>query len=972
MAQLDAIKKNADKKRVKHILELAETAHRLLKDRITPSKSFEDGLEETVKRAFPLPASTPLTGKAEALNLLGSQLWNAATNFLREEEIQQDAGMKSHDKSALVVRLRVFAFLLIDTASHTSTHREKSLGQLIRSFKIANKACRSCLASGQLELASKVFERCSEYVGKPEPDDQIVYLTQIAEKIDSDDQRMFDRLRCEYYLLRATHAWKGGRLDVADHFFSKVSPDALTLSSDLAENAADSLHEAAKSAAGLKNTDLAINWCQMAVAALNNCEQEDLSLYAAELRLAIASTMIDALLSQSGNAGSRLTATKIIEDLETSHGMSNRVALALMRLRLLVNSNPVDVEQLNLGLERVIRLTIVTEKGFKTIMQAIHQAKRHDTMCALTALKYLATDRLVADTADFSETGGMTVDRIERTVVTYSLFATTSNDIDAAEAIDCFHDLLEVLYRHMKAPLSAKATHAAQTLIWKNADRHVSQAAENWLKLLQHPIFDSAGLLNKAKIWRKAIVTALAREDVTAAREAYYSMPPSCQNEGVSRYLAFKIALKSGDNVLADESLHALSKHAEKDPSCLYACILEAEQARSRHLAVLGLQRLLDKQLHGTHLPSLLRCTARLMMKELESTDSRTNEAVEEIVSLFERARNNMKTLRQGTEEQWRVEIQWWSKNAYNLALKLCDSIHPALLVRLLTVCVRFLDCYPNNGGAMHAEDVLRRKSSCHFLSACGLTVLARSADEDHDYGRRTYLQARQEIASFRADVDKIEKTRMGDASTDKESTTRSSRLFQLLKFDLEAILHLQQWQQLNQAFTTFLNFPEGGDNWDSLADLILIIHQQAPSIELGPHATSRIPQLLQRCINETWKKDRDIVKMSRWLRLAFSMHLHDQDNGLALKLVEQAAAIARKGYNSEGEEYPNVELTWLATMAFNKAIDCLASGDYGGCQSWADAALELAYYADDNGSLHAHLTAKRKLAESRMGRQTE
>ncbi|KAI7328975.1 SPO22-domain-containing protein [Hortaea werneckii] len=937
MAQLDGIKRNADNKRVKHILELAETAHRLLKDRITPSKSFEDELEETIKRAFPLPGSTPLAGKAETLDILGSQLWNAATNFLREEEIQQDAGMKSHDTSALVVRLRVFAFLLIDAASHASAHREKSQ------------------ASGQLELASKVFERCSEYVGKSEPDNQIVYLTQIAEKNESDEQRVFDRLKY-----------------VADHFFSKVGPDALTLSSDLAENAADSLHEAAKSAADIKNTDLAIKWCEKAVAALNNCEQEDLSLYAAELRLAIASTMIDALLSQSGNAGSRFTATNIIEDLETSHSMSNRVALALMRLRLLVNSNPVDVEQLNLGLERVIRLTILTEKGFKTIMQAIHQAKRHNTMCALTALKYLATDRLVADTADFSETNAMTVDRIERTVVTYSLFATTSNDIDAAEAIDCFHDLLEVLYRHMKAPLSAKATHATQTLIWKNADRHGSLAAENWLKLLQHPMFDSAGLLNKAKIWRKAIISALARTDVTAAREAYYSMPPACQNEDMSCYLAFKIALRSGDNELADESLHALSKHADKDPSCFYACILEAEQARSRHLAVLGLQRLLDKQLHGTHLPSLLRCTARLMMKELESAESRTNEVAEEIVSLFERARENIKVLRQGTEDQWRVEIHWWSKTAYNLALKLCDTIHPELLFRLLTVCVRFLDCYPNDGGAMHAEDVLRRKSSCHFLSACGLIVLARSANNDHEYGRRMYLQARQEIASFRADVDKIEKTRIGDASTDKESTTRSSRLFQLLKFDLEAILHLQQWQQLNQAFNTFLNFPGGGDNWDSLADLILIIHQQAPSIELGPHAISRIPQILQRCINETWKKDRDIVKMSRWLRLAFSMHLHDQDNGLALKLVEQAAAIARKGYNGEGEEYPNVELTWLATMAFNKAIDCFASGDYGGCQSWADAALELAYYADDNGSLHAHLTEKRKLAESRMGKKRE
>ena len=187
-----------------------------------------------------------------------------------------------------------------------------------------------------------------------------------------------------------------------------------------------------------------------------------------------------------------------------------------------------------------------------------------------------------------------------------------------------------------------------------------------------------------------------------------------------------------------------------------------------------------------------------------------------------------------------------------------------------------------------------------------------------------------------------------------------------MLKYQLECIFKLQQWNDLDPAIKSLLGF-EGVDQWDSLADLLIVIHERTTHLEVASSAHARITELLQRCINETWKKNRDISKMSRWLRLAFSIYLVDDKAGLALKIVQQAADIAKRGYQNEKDVYPGDELQWLACSAFNKAVDLLSAGHHASVNAWIEAALEVARYAADNGALRAHLTYKREVAEERM-----
>lgn len=453
------------------------------------------------------------------------------------------------------------------------------------------------------------------------------------------------------------------------------------------------------------------------------------------------------------------------------------------------------------------------------------------------------------------------------------------------------------------------------------------------------------------------MVMALTRGDTLAAREAFFRMPVAAQNESITRYLAFKLALRSDDHEFALESLNMVMKHAQRDATFLFACVLEAQQSQMRHIAVAALQAILDKQPPGVHLPSLLRCTARLLIGELDSQDLSRGETTEEVVRVFENAAANIQALKADGEDKGRVEIQWWSKNAYNLSLRLCTQIHPEHLVRLLNVCIKFIDHYATDMGPMHRDDIVKRRTTCHFLCATALIVLGRSSDEGSEYSLNCYLQCRQYVEAFREHLQTAH-----DIEHDRDGRRR---LFELHKFDLECVLKLQQWDQLDAVLRACLDFKDI-DRWDTLADVVLIIHQQSGKAGLGDETSVSLVELLQRIINDTWKKEQEIVKAARWLRLSFALDLEDGDGKFALRLLGQAAAMAKKGYEGKSELFPETELQWVATTSFNKAVDLLSDPMSDSWNVWVDGALELARYAGDNGALHANLTSKRAIIVAR------
>ncbi len=56
---------------------------------------------------------------------------------------------------------------------------------------------------------------------------------------------------------------------------------------------------------------------------------------------------------------------------------------------------------------------------------------------------------------------------------------------------------------------------------------------------------------------------------------------------------------------------------------------------------------------------------------------------------------------------------------------------------------------------------------------------------------------------------------------------------------------------------------------------------------------------------------------------------------------------------------YPTEELDWIATKAFNHAVDLYCSGDDKGCKNWAYKALSIAHFCNDDGALEELLQTK-------------
>lgn len=459
---------------------------------------------------------------------------------------------------------------------------------------------------------------------------------------------------------------------------------------------------------------------------------------------------------------------------------------------------------------------------------------------------------------------------------------------------------------------------------------------------------------------RKLMRLALDNGNVPAAREAFFQMPTAAQNDSQTRYLAFKLALGSKDEQLAMSSLQIVMKHANTDPTHLYACALEAQRSEMRPMAVAALQAILDQRPPGVHLPSLLRCTARLIMSETDGQGQCMDLLAQEAVKIFETAGRSMEELKQLPQQQWRSEVQWWSKNAYNLAVRLCPAADPEHVMRLLDVCASFLDHYPNDAALRQQERVEEYKLLCAYLSTTALIVKARSTDNNPEYKQQCFLHAQQRIDTFK----KVQASQTHP--TDQEHT------FTILKFELECILHLDQWHRLSQTLTDCLNTKDV-ERWDSLADLLIIIHSHLDARTQTAHEhehqhehehTEQLLQLLQRCINETWKRDKNIQKVARWVRFTFILCLDhesaaDTATSFSYKLLTQAALMTQNGYKGKHDPYPQSEIHYLAATSFNHGIDLFVNGDHGAAFKWMESALAVAKWASDNGALHAMLSGK-------------
>lgn len=298
-------------------------------------------------------------------------------------------------------------------------------------------------------------------------------------------------------------------------------------------------------------------------------------------------------------------------------------------------------------------------------------------------------------------------------------------------------------------------------------------------------------------------------------------MSAIAQNEPMTRFLMYKVAIRAGEADLAAENLHIISTTSKNDPTLLYACCLDARDADNKTMLLAALQLVLERYDYGApsliHLPSLLRLTIRLTEPLLDESEdikdlSAAEAIIEKLCKLFEGGLissvsaliitnlciaaisvRKASSAHEGTEIVWTVpELDWYSKYSYNLAISHISNWPPQYTLRMLICCVAFIDHYPEDINAQMAEDLTLRKLFCEFSAGTALVVLARGED-NIEKQLQCYLDLRKHVHNF----DTLIEGKVGSMEVEPAQDLLQ-KLAILLAFDFEAACQLKAWDDLS------------------------------------------------------------------------------------------------------------------------------------------------------------------------------
>lgn len=460
----------------------------------------------------------------EELDGRGTSIWNLSTRLKRE-------GGNAHGRK-LTCLLRAFAFLLLDSAYQPSG---STIENAVRLQKVALKAAKYCLEERQIELCQTILGRAAVYNDA---------FSSTASNAKPEGVELLDRLKAEYFILRAALAWKQERLDVAEHMYSKssIAPDGLGPA--MAETLADLLYEMGKEMLEKKQYELAVRWLERAYDTVAEQDLERMSADAGELRLCIMSSLVRALLSPRGSGGhedigNNARAWHLLQLMENE--FPEKLVVSLLTLDLLLAEAEMQADRYRAVLNKMIRTVTLTASNVKTVMHYIHKIRERQPNIACGLLDTLITIRLFDASTSMQEW-------LDKAIVTRVWIST---DMTGDEVIKGTQRLFDETLANIGKPLEPTVTHAAQALIWKRIESEYAtkryETALQWCHLASHGLFERAGELNIAKLQRKTISCALGMLDLVSARETFYRMSETARAAPITSYLMYKVALQSGD-----------------------------------------------------------------------------------------------------------------------------------------------------------------------------------------------------------------------------------------------------------------------------------------------------------------------------------------------------------------------------------------------------------------------------------------
>ncbi|KAL4876099.1 meiosis protein SPO22/ZIP4 like-domain-containing protein [Aspergillus karnatakaensis] len=881
------------------------------------SNEVQELLEKTLHR-LPLPTDAASSSIRRQLDNEGTKLWNV--------RLQRTRTALDQDDILLLCKVSVLAYVMLEAAAPRTGPGNH------RCLELAFKVVKACIEHKLLDLSQKMMESAATRLDLLD-----------RSKLDTDKIKR-EIFTTHYYMLRVYLAWSQGRVDIADHLFSKI-PETKTTEQQRA--VVDICYSIGNTALTAAQYEVATTWLDRALkvcAPWSDDEPHEIGRSLKDKRLLVLHAYARSNLHLT-TAAAEDQLRKAIDLLRTEYG----------------GSFPVLV----FSLEVLNRKDTLDEEYFETLMSSIKAVEGGD---ASVKIVYHYVTRLGSLSLElFVEACGQLLNKLKDlefstkeqwmekifVSVIWTITSSSPGDNHDPKLAETAAQLLTGSGLHKP---SEDATQASLVLIWKYIDtmlaRGSTAVAEQWCRfLLKQPIFQTTPD-TEAKTFRKVILCVLQNNNSVMTGHIFKELLEECKTCPLTLYLMYRLAVRAEDSTHITACIQLLCKLGD-DPAYIWSCVVDALHLGKPDIAIQSLRDLVAvsdvegfRRMRISELLQFIICTVQENRNSAGKEDS-----LRRIMSL-------LKSAMTVAEEQHGkpispVELRWFSYKSYSIALELYKQPLLQAIIGLLNISVKFMELYQKDMGADSEKHFLDHHLKCTFLQAM-ITITEARREKSSSKKEMHYKEAREAINQFQ---DTIHLSGADfTAHTPPHSWLDKYRI--ILSFNFEATVYLRQWDDLAKIIET--SKPIVCAKLSSVF-LDCLLRSGAPSSYLSRF----VKQLIRTFhsspspfINTPNKPFQEFLP--RHLRCLFALALKAEEYILAESVLDQAIVLVQNQTKKNKENpkpkprsrYPEEELQWLATTAFNRAVEFfLVSGDED-CRRWAGKAIALAELVGDKGEL--------------------
>ncbi|XP_043561238.1 testis-expressed protein 11 [Chiloscyllium plagiosum] len=489
-------------------------------------------------------------------------------------------------------------------------------------------------------------------------------------------------------------------------------------------------------------------------------------------------------------------------------------------------------------------------------------------------------------------------------------------------------------------------------VLWEKATKNFEvQKCTEALQWYSYSLsFFSDGQLdqNLARLQRNRALCYLRLNHLEKAKEAVKAAEQIDPDNFFTQFNIYKIAILESDTQKAMEAIKAIGKLAEKLVECEHNIVTNrisvtdflslaahfALENDQEDVARMAFEYLCEYSQDCSQLLTALRCLIRLVPSITGTDDQQTRfERLDSLKSYLKAAHEKLIVhMAEGkmTVELKSSEANWFRKIAWNLALQ-CENC-PSRMRDFFTLSYQLSQMVSTDKAIL-----IGQKTSLLMAAAASLEISRKSPSTSEQIASLT--QAREHIQICWDIWTTLKTTVGGDVSKDPTETL-------LLLYEFEA--------------RAKLNDPKIEDVLERMLQLQKIEPKTLETLaSLAMESPAHYPSVCKKALKIAFslqkkQPDKDVIRCSKLLHSLIQISLPTGLTEIEPQVLEEVWWYYEEALmmieNSQ-EEYPEVEMLWLMTRAWNTGASLYSLGKYTEAEKWCGLGMRFLKHL---GSLRA------------------